>query len=51
MRLQDVFAREGAMADGAKTGAVLCGQKQMCEQVTQILLERDVAADNILLNF
>lgn len=49
--VQDVFAKEGSLADGAKTGAVLCGQKQMCEQVTQILLERGVAPDNILLNF
>jgi hypothetical protein len=48
---QDVFARDGALADGASTGAVLCGQKQMCEQITQILVERGVAKENILLNF
>ena len=49
--VQDVFARDGALADGASTGAVLCGQKQMCEQITQILVERGVAQENILQNF
>lgn len=48
---QDVFARDGAITNGATTGAVLCGQKQMCEQITQILVERGVAKENILLNF
>jgi len=49
--VQDVFSRDGAVADGAKTGVVLCGQKQMCEQITQILVERGVSTDNILTNF
>lgn len=30
---------------------MLCGQKQMCEQISEILVERGVAKEDILTNF
>lgn len=49
--VQDAFAKESGSYPGNSAGAVLCGHKQMAEQITQTLLERGVSADDILLNF
>jgi NAD(P)H-flavin reductase len=49
--VQDVFAKEGGLADGAGTAALLCGQKEMCEAVKGLLAEQGVEADAVLLNF
>lgn len=49
--IQDVFAQEGGLAEGDKTAALLCGQKEMCEAVKGVLAEAGVREDNILLNF
>lgn len=48
--VQDIFADE-VKADGSRTGAVLCGQKEMAEQITEALVARGVAKECILTNF
>jgi NAD(P)H-flavin reductase len=49
--VQDVFAKEGGLAEGAKTAALLCGQKEMCDAVKAVLADAGVPAENVLLNF
>ena len=39
------------MPDGSSTCAVLVGQKEMCQAVTELLLKQGVSKDNVLLNF
>ena len=49
--VQDVFAKEGGLADGSKTGALLCGHKGMCDDVKALLAAAGVPDDAVLLNF
>ncbi|CAN1151620.1 Fruit protein pKIWI502 [Linum perenne] len=49
--VQAAFASSTQISSPAGTGAVLCGQKQMAEEVTSILLAEGVSADKILMNF
>ncbi|KAG4907565.1 hypothetical protein JHK84_056098 [Glycine max] len=49
--VQAAFSREKQISDPLATGAVLCGQKQMTEEVTSILVAAGVSADKILKNF
>ena len=39
------------MQDGSSTCAVLVGQKEMCQAVTDLLLQQGVSKDKVLLNF
>ncbi|KAI3733894.1 hypothetical protein L6452_13352 [Arctium lappa] len=49
--VQAAFARAKKVYAPESTGAVLCGQKQMAEEVTSILVGNGVADDKILKNF
>jgi NAD(P)H-flavin reductase len=51
--VQDVAARqlEEGGADWAGVAAVLCGRKEMCGAVTELLTGKGVPKENILLNF
>ncbi|CAL1381685.1 unnamed protein product [Linum trigynum] len=49
--VQAAFARATQISSPAGTGAILCGQKQMAEEVTSILVEEGVSTDKILKNF
>ncbi|CAI0447352.1 unnamed protein product [Linum tenue] len=49
--VQAAFARATQISSPAGTGAVLCGQKQMAEEVTSILVAAGVSTDKILKNF
>ncbi|KAK9819642.1 hypothetical protein WJX72_000634 [[Myrmecia] bisecta] len=49
--VQDVFAQDGRPLDGASTAAVLVGQKEMCMAITDMLTQKGVTKERILLNF
>jgi arabinosyltransferase len=49
--VQDVFASEGGLADPARAAAVLCGQREMCDAVKELLAAEGVPAEAVLLNF
>lgn len=50
--VQDRFVQEGGVASsGAETAAVLCGQKDMAQAVTEVLVAGGVDKSAILLNF
>eukprot|EP00897_Mesotaenium_endlicherianum_P003520 jgi/Mesen1/3196/ME000185S02337 len=49
--VQHAFLKDADIKDGVKAGAVLCGQKEMAQEATTILLEAGLSKDNILLNF
>ncbi|KDP34990.1 hypothetical protein JCGZ_09278 [Jatropha curcas] len=49
--VQAAFARAKQINSPVATGAVLCGQKQMAEEVTSILVADGVSGDKILKNF
>ncbi|RDY01660.1 Fruit protein [Mucuna pruriens] len=49
--VQAAFTRAKQISNPPATGAVLCGQKQMAEEVTSILVADGVSADKILKNF
>ncbi|MQL92653.1 hypothetical protein Taro_025287 [Colocasia esculenta] len=49
--VQAAFARVKQILDPSSTGAVLCGHKQMMEDVTSALVEDGVPKDKILKNF
>ncbi|KAL6566361.1 hypothetical protein OROGR_001976 [Orobanche gracilis] len=49
--VQAAFAKEKRIISPHSTGAVLCGQKQMAEAVTSILVADGVSAEKILKNF
>ncbi len=49
--VQDAFAKSGGLADGSRTAAVLCGQREMCDAVKALLAEAGVPEENVLLNF
>ncbi|XP_057961303.1 fruit protein pKIWI502 isoform X2 [Malania oleifera] len=49
--VQAAFARAKQIYSPLATGAVLCGQKQMTEEVTSILVADGVSSDKILKNF
>ncbi|TKY50922.1 oxidoreductase protein [Spatholobus suberectus] len=49
--VQAAFTRAKQISNPLATGAVLCGQKQMAEDVTSILVADGVSADMILKNF
>ena len=39
------------MQDGSSACAVLVGQKEMCQAVTELLLQQGLSKDHVLLNF
>ncbi|KAK6122383.1 hypothetical protein DH2020_043893 [Rehmannia glutinosa] len=49
--VQAAFARERRIHSPQSTGAVLCGQKQMAEEVTSLLVGDGVSSEKILKNF
>ncbi|XP_021747500.1 fruit protein pKIWI502-like [Chenopodium quinoa] len=49
--VQAAFCRSKNISNPNSTGVVLCGQKQMTEEITSILTEDGVSTDNILKNF
>ncbi|GFP84711.1 fruit protein pkiwi502 [Phtheirospermum japonicum] len=49
--VQAVFAKEKRIISPQSTGAVLCGQKQMAEDVTSLLVADGVSSEKILKNF
>lgn len=49
--VQAAFGRDKRLSNPQATGAVLCGQKQMAEEITSILLADGVSSDKILKNF
>ncbi|XP_015865639.1 fruit protein pKIWI502 [Ziziphus jujuba] len=49
--VQAAFARAKQILNPISTGAVLCGQKQMAEEVTSILVADGVLSEKILKNF
>lgn len=49
--VQDVFAANPDIENWQGVAAVLCGQKGMCEGVTDLLTAKGVAKEHILLNF
>ncbi|XP_074309432.1 fruit protein pKIWI502 [Silene latifolia] len=49
--VQAAFCRSKNILSPASTGVVLCGQKQMTEEITSILTEDGVSSDKILKNF
>ncbi|KAK7280393.1 hypothetical protein RJT34_25457 [Clitoria ternatea] len=49
--VQAAFTRAKQISNPLSTGAVLCGQKQMTEEVTSILVADGVSAEKILKNF
>ncbi|KAK6921670.1 Oxidoreductase FAD/NAD(P)-binding [Dillenia turbinata] len=49
--VQAAFARAKKISDPQSTGVVLCGQKQMAEEVTSILVVEGVSTEKILKNF
>ncbi|KAK4263876.1 hypothetical protein QN277_029233 [Acacia crassicarpa] len=49
--VQAAFTRTKQITNPLSTGAVLCGQKQMTEEVTSILTADGVSSDKILKNF
>jgi NAD(P)H-flavin reductase len=49
--VQDAFKKSKGTIDGAHTGAVLCGHKQMALDVTEILGVDGVPKEKILMNF
>lgn len=48
--VQDALAERG-VSDPAGTAAVLCGQKEMAQAVTELLTGAGVAPDRVILNF
>lgn len=49
--VQAAFARQKGVLSPQSTGAVLCGQKQMAEEVTSALVADGVSSEKILKNF
>lgn len=49
--IQDAFKKLEPDFDPVKTGVILCGQREMCETVTQFVKDCGVSEDRILLNF
>ncbi|KAL9241995.1 hypothetical protein vseg_016042 [Gypsophila vaccaria] len=49
--VQAAFCRSKNILSPLSTGVVLCGQKQMTEEITSILTEDGVSIDKILKNF
>ncbi|CAM6121991.1 unnamed protein product [Calypogeia fissa] len=49
--VQAFFSKNKGIANGAQTGALLCGHKGMAQDVTELLLAEGVPKEKILLNF
>lgn len=51
--IQDVFKAEPGLSAAEKSGVgvVLCGHKEMCNAVKEIVAAQGVDADKVLLNF
>ncbi|KAL6841584.1 hypothetical protein ACP4OV_028523 [Aristida adscensionis] len=49
--VQHAFSRAKSIVNPSSTGAVLCGQKQMHEEITAALVADGVSQDKILTNF
>lgn len=49
--IQAAFSRAKQIVNASSTGAVLCGHKQMTEEVTSILKADGISMDKILKNF
>ena len=46
-----LFLQENGIEDWSGVAAVLCGQKGMCEAITELLTSKGVPKESILLNF
>lgn len=46
-----LLLQDAGIEDWSGVAAVLCGQKGMCEAVTELLTSKGVAKEHILLNF
>lgn len=51
--VQDTFAdeKENLLTSPESTGVVLCGQKEMCQAVTEMMTTSGVDNEKIILNF
>lgn len=49
--VQVAFAKSKDISDPLQTGAILCGQKEMAQDVTSLLVAEGVPEDKILKNF
>ncbi|KAL6626615.1 hypothetical protein ACP70R_030341 [Stipagrostis hirtigluma subsp. patula] len=49
--VQNVFSRMKKVVDPSSTGAILCGHKQMTEEITRVLVADGMSKDKILTNF
>lgn len=49
--VQDVFAKDKGISEGGATGVLLCGQKEMCNAIKELVAAEGVEADKVLLNF
>ena len=47
----DEWHLQEGVQDASKACAVLVGQKEMCQAVTEMLVQHGVSKDHILLNF
>ncbi|XP_062201840.1 fruit protein pKIWI502-like isoform X2 [Phragmites australis] len=49
--VQNVFSRMKKVVDPSSMGAILCGHKQMTEEITRVLVADGLSKDKILTNF
>lgn len=49
--VQNAFSREKKVINPSSTGAILCGHKQMTEEITRALVADGMSKDKILTNF
>ncbi|KAK3163730.1 hypothetical protein QOZ80_1AG0007550 [Eleusine coracana subsp. coracana] len=49
--VQNVFSRMKKLIDPSSMGAILCGHKQMTEEITRVLVADGLSKDKILTNF
>lgn len=49
--VQDVFRTSENDVDGERTGVILCGQRDMCESVSEQMIQKGVDPNRLLLNF
>lgn len=49
--VQDAFDKENMLGNPSGVGVILCGQKEMCQAVTEMMEGAGVESSRILLNF
>ncbi|XP_066313691.1 fruit protein pKIWI502-like isoform X2 [Miscanthus floridulus] len=49
--VQNVFSRMKNIVNPSSVGAILCGHKQMTEEITRVLVAYGLSKDRILTNF